>query len=208
MLLSRFAIYAYNLAPVDHTAASGTGESCPRDCRLASMSHLSPARLHTWESPFEAALVTTLVYQLANSIMTSSSISLVPWDPDSPDHVERLRQQRKACGWKVEKVPDWQKIQRDGKLAFYWIVRPRVNSFGATRAVSTKSIHRHLLLNMQKEPTSSSSTGPSSQSNRSLSKTAVRSSWVLNTQPILRPSTPLGISVSTDVWKTMLTIVS
>lgn len=51
----------------------------------------------------------------------SSLINLVPWDPDSPEHVERLRQQRIACGWKVEKVPDWQKFQRDGKLAFYWI---------------------------------------------------------------------------------------
>ncbi|KAK6222608.1 hypothetical protein LQW54_000788 [Pestalotiopsis sp. IQ-011] len=53
--------------------------------------------------------------------MTSSLIRLVPWDQDSPDHVERLGQQRIACGWKVEKVPDWKRFQRDGKLAFYWI---------------------------------------------------------------------------------------
>ncbi|KAF3014226.1 hypothetical protein E8E14_008619 [Neopestalotiopsis sp. 37M] len=53
--------------------------------------------------------------------MALSSISLVPWDPNSPEHVERMRQQRVACGWKVDKISNWQKFQKEGELAFYWI---------------------------------------------------------------------------------------
>ncbi|KAI1496150.1 hypothetical protein F5X99DRAFT_84977 [Biscogniauxia marginata] len=49
-------------------------------------------------------------------------IHLVPWDPDSPEHVERMKQQRVACGWKVEMVEEWRSLQRDGHVGMHWIV--------------------------------------------------------------------------------------
>ncbi|KAI1490078.1 hypothetical protein F5X96DRAFT_637887 [Biscogniauxia mediterranea] len=49
-------------------------------------------------------------------------IRLIPWDPDSADHVERMKQQRVACGWKVENVEGWRSLQRDGHVELHWIV--------------------------------------------------------------------------------------
>lgn len=50
------------------------------------------------------------------------SIILVPWDPESPDHVERMRLQRVACGWKQEGAEGWRPLQREGKIGLHWIV--------------------------------------------------------------------------------------
>ncbi|KAJ1338083.1 GNAT family N-acetyltransferase [Microdochium nivale] len=50
------------------------------------------------------------------------SIHLIPWDPDSPEHTERMRLQRVACGWKAEMVRKWAAPQRTGKIGLYWIV--------------------------------------------------------------------------------------
>ncbi|KAI0601421.1 hypothetical protein F4775DRAFT_542116 [Biscogniauxia sp. FL1348] len=50
------------------------------------------------------------------------SIYLIPWDPDSADHVERMKQQRIACGWKIESVEGWRSLQRDGHVGLHWIV--------------------------------------------------------------------------------------
>ncbi|KAI1342866.1 hypothetical protein F5Y15DRAFT_271018 [Xylariaceae sp. FL0016] len=49
-------------------------------------------------------------------------IYLIPWDPDSEDHVQRLKQQRVDCGWKVEKVDEWRLEQRQGHIGMHWIV--------------------------------------------------------------------------------------
>ncbi|KAK6613075.1 hypothetical protein H4I95_01419 [Botrytis cinerea] len=49
-------------------------------------------------------------------------IVLIPWDPTSPEHVERLVRQRIACGWDSECVESWRKAQENGKLNNQWIV--------------------------------------------------------------------------------------
>lgn len=50
------------------------------------------------------------------------AIILVPWDPDAPDHVERMRLQRVACGWKQDGAETWRPLQREGKIGLHWIV--------------------------------------------------------------------------------------
>ncbi|KFY98458.1 hypothetical protein V500_01660 [Pseudogymnoascus sp. VKM F-4518 (FW-2643)] len=49
-------------------------------------------------------------------------VALIPWDPQSPEHCERLYQQRVACGWKMDKIETWRKYQREGKMSIHWIV--------------------------------------------------------------------------------------
>lgn len=49
-------------------------------------------------------------------------IRLIPWDPDSIDHVEMLEQQRMACGWKLEAVEGWKDLQRAGQIGMHWVV--------------------------------------------------------------------------------------
>lgn len=55
--------------------------------------------------------------------VAKAQIVLLPWDPDSPSHVERLYQQRIACGWNKEAVEGWRQLQREGKIALHWVVR-------------------------------------------------------------------------------------
>lgn len=50
------------------------------------------------------------------------SVILIPWDPESPEHVDRLVQQRIACGWKQDYVENWRDQQREGKIGLHWIV--------------------------------------------------------------------------------------
>jgi len=50
-------------------------------------------------------------------------VILIPWDPESLEHVERLYQQRVACGWHQSDVEEiWRDAQRRGKKAIQWIV--------------------------------------------------------------------------------------
>jgi hypothetical protein len=49
-------------------------------------------------------------------------IDLIPWDPDSLERVERLLQQRIACGWNQERIPEWQVLQRSGTNSLQWVV--------------------------------------------------------------------------------------
>lgn len=49
-------------------------------------------------------------------------ILLIPWDPDSPAHVDRMVQQRLACGWHAGDVEAWAALQREGKKGLHWIV--------------------------------------------------------------------------------------
>jgi hypothetical protein len=54
----------------------------------------------------------------------NAAVILLPWDPESPKHVERLYQQRIACGWNSQAVDEvWRDAQRTGKKAIRWIVR-------------------------------------------------------------------------------------
>lgn len=49
-------------------------------------------------------------------------IVLIPWDAESEEHVERMRLQRVACGWRADEVQQWAKKQRDGTRIMYWMV--------------------------------------------------------------------------------------
>ena len=49
-------------------------------------------------------------------------VILLPWDPDSAEHVERLYQQRTVCGYNMERVEGWRGLQRAGKMALQWVV--------------------------------------------------------------------------------------
>lgn len=50
-------------------------------------------------------------------------IDLVPWDYDSPAHVERMYIQRLACGWRSEEVhTKWVELSRAKKKTLYWVV--------------------------------------------------------------------------------------
>jgi len=51
-----------------------------------------------------------------------AQIELIPWDPDCPAHVERMIEQRIACGWRSDEVELWQQQQRDGKVNIQWVV--------------------------------------------------------------------------------------
>ncbi|KAI9641477.1 hypothetical protein NHQ30_010284 [Ciborinia camelliae] len=53
-----------------------------------------------------------------------TAVDLIPWDPDSPAHVERLFNQRVACTWNSEYVESWREQQRQGAITLQWIVLP------------------------------------------------------------------------------------
>ena len=67
-----------------------------------------------------------------------SHVDLVPWDPESPEHVERMVQQRIACGWKSEAVEKWKPWQREGRIALQWVVLPLV----VECIVASSDLHR------------------------------------------------------------------
>ncbi|KAH7403706.1 hypothetical protein BKA64DRAFT_722394 [Cadophora sp. MPI-SDFR-AT-0126] len=49
-------------------------------------------------------------------------VQLIPWDFTSSEHVERLVQQRIACGWDFEAVESWKLKQERGEFNLQWIV--------------------------------------------------------------------------------------
>lgn len=49
-------------------------------------------------------------------------VTLIPWDPESEEHSQRLYDQRIACGWKAEKVGRWKELQREGVMAIHWVI--------------------------------------------------------------------------------------
>lgn len=51
-----------------------------------------------------------------------AGIALIPWDPASDAHAERMTTQRHACGWDVDQVPYWQKKVAAGDKLLFWIV--------------------------------------------------------------------------------------
>ncbi|PMD40343.1 hypothetical protein L207DRAFT_582553 [Hyaloscypha variabilis F] len=48
-------------------------------------------------------------------------IEVIPWDPKSASHVERLRQQRMVCGWGVENVDNWRDQQLAQQKLLLWL---------------------------------------------------------------------------------------
>ncbi|KAK8050714.1 hypothetical protein PG994_012444 [Apiospora phragmitis] len=67
------------------------------------------------------------------------AILLVPWDPDSPAHVERMRLQRVACGWKQDGAESWRPLQREGKIGLHWIVLSPSHPETASRLAAHKA---------------------------------------------------------------------
>ncbi|KAI0840785.1 hypothetical protein F5Y06DRAFT_261769 [Hypoxylon sp. FL0890] len=47
-------------------------------------------------------------------------IELIPWDYLNPEHVQRMYDQRVACGWREDEVPLWVDHAKKGKRMFYW----------------------------------------------------------------------------------------
>ncbi|RDW75435.1 hypothetical protein BP6252_06577 [Coleophoma cylindrospora] len=54
-------------------------------------------------------------------------VTLIPWDPESPEHRERMYQQRVACGWNQEAVGGWTEAQLKGKMALHWVTLTDAN---------------------------------------------------------------------------------
>lgn len=51
-----------------------------------------------------------------------AGIALIPWDPASDAHAERMVTQRHACGWDAELVPTWRTKVAKGEKLLFWIV--------------------------------------------------------------------------------------
>jgi hypothetical protein len=53
---------------------------------------------------------------------SKAEIMLIPWDPESPEHIQRLYQQRVACGWyeDLDLIESWRPRQRSGAIALQW----------------------------------------------------------------------------------------
>ncbi|KAI1827215.1 hypothetical protein F4861DRAFT_437702 [Xylaria intraflava] len=49
-------------------------------------------------------------------------VYLIPWDPDSQDHRDRMKLQRIACGWNFDQIDNWKDAQRAGELGLHWVV--------------------------------------------------------------------------------------
>ncbi|KAK0391232.1 hypothetical protein NLU13_0733 [Sarocladium strictum] len=50
-----------------------------------------------------------------------SKVELVPWDPTSDQHFERMVEQRIACGWDYNDVPEWKQKALKGEKLLYWV---------------------------------------------------------------------------------------
>lgn len=62
-----------------------------------------------------------------------AKVELIPWDYSSDAHVQRMYDQRVACGWRSEEVDHWKRSQACGLRCFYWIVG--YESRGSNRGV-------------------------------------------------------------------------
>lgn len=60
---------------------------------------------------------------------TRTIVEFIPWDAESPEHIQRLIQQRVDCGWHSGLVDGpWKEAHQAGTKCIYWIVGPFVNS--------------------------------------------------------------------------------
>ncbi|KAI7765278.1 hypothetical protein LZL87_009807 [Fusarium oxysporum] len=58
--------------------------------------------------------------------MAKPTVTLIPWDPSSPEHVRRMVEQRIICGWQASIVPtDWKDGHINGTKCVYWIIFPQ-----------------------------------------------------------------------------------
>ncbi|KAG7149429.1 glutamate carboxypeptidase like protein [Verticillium longisporum] len=74
--------------------------------------------------------------------MAVSPIELIPCDPESEEHIERLYQQRLICGWQSKDVrQSWTEDQKRGTKGLYWIeksllIDTSISIRGRTRTAS------------------------------------------------------------------------
>lgn len=66
---------------------------------------------------FTAKFITVMAEKYARP-----QIFLIPWDPESAEHRDRLYQQRVTCGWKQDRIDKWCKYQREGCMSIHWVV--------------------------------------------------------------------------------------
>ncbi|KAJ4044356.1 hypothetical protein NW763_011228 [Fusarium oxysporum] len=58
--------------------------------------------------------------------MAKPTVTLIPWDPNSPEHVRRMVEQRIICGWQASTVPtEWRDGHINGTKCVYWIIFPQ-----------------------------------------------------------------------------------
>ncbi|KAG5762582.1 hypothetical protein H9Q72_009310 [Fusarium xylarioides] len=58
--------------------------------------------------------------------MAKPTVTLVPWDPNSPEHLTRMVEQRIICGWQASIVPSvWKDGHINGTKCVYWIIFPQ-----------------------------------------------------------------------------------
>jgi hypothetical protein len=77
--------------------------------------------------------------------MSTTEIDLIPWDADSPEHIERLLEQRDQCGWNASKVePVWRPAQKAGSSCIYWIVRSQSSNTHTSRKADFPCIRSYV----------------------------------------------------------------
>lgn len=54
--------------------------------------------------------------------LNAADIDLVPWDPASDAHFERMLAQREGCGWDADLVPYWRTKVSNGQKLLFWVV--------------------------------------------------------------------------------------
>jgi hypothetical protein len=69
---------------------------------------------------------------------TKPRVLLIPWDPTSPEHVQRLVEQRIACGWDYEEVEGWRAKHESGTLNMQWVV----STISICNSISSSDFHR------------------------------------------------------------------
>ncbi|KAF4960741.1 hypothetical protein FSARC_10370 [Fusarium sarcochroum] len=52
---------------------------------------------------------------------THNKTVLIPWDPTSETHFQRMYDQRVACGWRHEEVEEWKNKMLKNEKFLYWI---------------------------------------------------------------------------------------
>ncbi|KAJ2902602.1 hypothetical protein MKZ38_000363 [Zalerion maritima] len=86
-----------------------------------------PTLINIWQAP-QTLVLTPDYTNLDTQKMTSPrkkevpKLRLIPWDPLSSDHADRLYRQRLVCGWDYGLIDEWKEEQKAGTKAIYWVV--------------------------------------------------------------------------------------
>ncbi|KAF4425109.1 hypothetical protein F53441_14190 [Fusarium austroafricanum] len=76
------------------------------------------------------------------SATVQDQLVLIPWDPNSPEHVNRIYEQRMQCGWDKHLVEGWKAKQVSGSKSIFWIDKtPLVDTAQTLRAKPRTPTH-------------------------------------------------------------------